>query len=114
MLGCFVFVGIIAGLMTAFLRFHIRLVSHNLTTIENLEKKGILDKLRNKSGSTEEERRNLVRHPFDVGNKENWESVFGTNKLLWALPLQLGSGKPVGDGIYWPSPKPAAEPVITL
>jgi len=72
LLACFLLVGIIAILMTAFLRFHIRLVSHNLTTIENLEKKGILDKLRNKRGSTEEERRNLVRHPFDVGNKENW------------------------------------------
>jgi len=25
------------------------------------------------------------------------------NKFLWAFPVFLGSGKPLGDGIYWPT-----------
>lgn len=25
------------------------------------------------------------------------------NKLLWPFPVFCGSGKPLGDGIYWPT-----------
>jgi hypothetical protein len=27
------------------------------------------------------------------------------NKLLWPFPVFCGSGKPLGDGIYWPTNK---------
>jgi hypothetical protein len=39
--------------------------------------------------------------PYDIGNKKNWEQVFGTNKWLYPFPMFVGSG-PVGDGIMWP------------
>eukprot|EP00347_Sterkiella_histriomuscorum_P000410 403375973 len=31
----------------------------------------------------------------------NWYQIFGTNKWLWPFPVFCGSGKPLGDGIYW-------------
>lgn len=35
--------------------------------------------------------------------KSNWEQIFGLNKWLWPFPVFCGSGKPLGDGIYWPT-----------
>ena len=58
----------------------------NKTTIENLEKKN-------------EEYLSL----FDIGAKSNWKQIFGMNKMLWPFPMFAGSGKPLGDGIYWPT-----------
>jgi hypothetical protein len=71
--------------MTFFLKFHIFLASTNKTTIENLDKKG-----------------KTYKSPYDIGPVNNWHQIFGTNKLLWPLPVFCGSGKPLGDGIYWP------------
>lgn len=77
---------IVAVLMTFFLKFHIFLASTNKTTIENLDKKG-----------------KPYRSPYDMGTVNNVYQVFGTNKWLWPFPVFCGSGKPLGDGIYWPS-----------
>jgi palmitoyltransferase len=76
----------IATLMTFFLKFHIFLASSNKTTIENLEKKG-----------------RPYQSPYDLGSVNNWYQIFGTNKWLWPFPVFCGSGKPLGDGIYWRS-----------
>ena len=76
----------IAVLMTFFLKFHLMLVSQNKTTIENLEKKGT-----------------MYKSNYDVGANINWQQVFGTNRWLWPFPVFMGSGKPLGDGIYWES-----------
>jgi palmitoyltransferase ZDHHC2/15/20 len=73
-------------LITMFLKFHLNLAVQNKTTIENLDKKG-------------EEYISL----YDIGNKSNWEQIFGMNKMLWPFPVFCGSGKPLGDGIYWPT-----------
>lgn len=78
--------GTIMVLITMFLRFHIQLALSNKTTIENLEKKN-------------EEYLSL----YDIGAKSNWEQIFGGNKMLWPFPIFAGSGKPLGDGIYWPT-----------
>ena len=32
----------------------------------------------------------------------NWGQIFGANPWLWPFPVFCGSGKPLGDGIYWP------------
>jgi palmitoyltransferase ZDHHC2/15/20 len=82
----FVMNGIIAVLMTMFLKFHIKLALNNKTTIENLE-------MKNKT----------YQSLYDIGPKRNWEQVFGINKLLWPFPVFWRSGKPLGDGIYWPT-----------
>lgn len=71
-----------------FLKFHLNLALSNKTTIENLDKKG-------------EDYQSL----YDIGAKANWEQIFGHNKLLWPFPVFCGSGKPFGDGIYWPTNK---------
>lgn len=81
MLNC-----LVGTLMTFFLKFHIYLVSNNKTTIENLDK-------------AKSQHKSL----YDVGPLHNWYQVFGTNVWMWPFPVQLGSGKPTGDGIYWPS-----------
>ncbi len=70
--------------MTCFLKFHIYLASSNKTTIENLEKKG-----------------RPYSSIYDLGAINNWYQIFGTNRWLWPFPVFLGSGKPLGDGIYW-------------
>jgi hypothetical protein len=77
---------IVAGLMTAFLKFHLMLASTNKTTIENLDKLG-----------------KPFESPYNVGNSENMKQIFGTNPLLYPFPIFCGSGKPIGDGIYWPT-----------
>ena len=82
----YMFNGIIAILMTMFLKFHIKLASENKTTIENLEKKS-----------------QNYKSIFDIGPGKNFEQIFGTNKYLWPFPIFCESGKPFGDGIYWPT-----------
>jgi palmitoyltransferase ZDHHC2/15/20 len=80
--------GTIMVLMTMFLKFHLKLALTNKTTIENLDKKG-----------------EDYLSVYDIGSGRNWEQIFGINKLLWPFPVFCGSGKPLGDGIYWPSNK---------
>jgi hypothetical protein len=70
--------------MTFFLKFHIYLMTTNKTTIENLDKKG-----------------RPYTSVYDIGPINNTYQIFGTNKLLWPFPVYCGSGKPLGDGIYW-------------
>jgi hypothetical protein len=82
----FIFNGLVGVLMTFFLKFHIYLASTNKTTIENLDKKG-----------------KAYKSLYDIGSQRNLDQIFGTNKLLWAFPVFCGSGKPLGDGIYWVS-----------
>ena len=84
--------GVIAILMTMFLRFHINLALTNKTTIENLEMKG-----------------RPFESSYDIGSKANWEQIFGKNKLLWPLPIFWDSGKPIGEGIYWKTKKSEEE-----
>ena len=79
-------------LMTMFLRLHIRLALSNKTTIENLEMKG-----------------RPYTSLYDIGPKRNWEQIFGMNRCLWPFPIFGGSGKPLGDGIYWPTNRPEEE-----
>ena len=78
--------GIIAILMTMFLKFHLRLALSNKTTIENLEMKG-----------------KTYQSAYDMSVKQNWEQVFGGNRWLWLFPVFCSSGKPLGDGISWPT-----------
>ena len=68
-----------------FLKFHIKLISSNLTTIETLDK----DLMQNKK--------------YDMGLAQNFKQVFGENKLLWFLPINLPNGYPNGDGLIWPT-----------
>lgn len=72
--------------MTFFMKFHIKLASENKTTIENLDKKG-----------------RPYTSPYDMSSANNWYQIFGINKFLWPFPIFSSSGKPLGDGIYWPN-----------
>jgi hypothetical protein len=75
---------IVCVLMTAFLRFHLKLARQNKTTIENLDKQG-----------------KPFKSIYDIGPNENWKQIFGVNPWLYPFPIFCGSGKPKGDGIYW-------------
>ena len=88
--------GTICVLMTMFLKFHINLGLTNKTTIENLDKKG----------------KDYVSM-YDVGSTLNWQQIFGQNKWLWPFPVYMGSGKPLGDGIYWPMNKAEEEKMLS-
>jgi len=69
--------------LTNFLKFHLKLVLENYTTIENLE------------------REEGAKSKFDIGRRRNWEQVFGTNPWLWWYPAHVPLSRPVGDGVRW-------------
>merc|ERR1719265_1844517 len=69
--------------LTNFIKFHVKLVLDNYTTIENLE------------------REEGAKSKFDIGERRNWEQVFGANQWLWWLPLHTQASRPIGDGVRW-------------
>ena len=81
--------GLISILMTMFLKFHLNLAMANKTTIENLEHRG-----------------KPYKSNYDISAKVNWEQIFGMNRWLWIFPVFCDSGKPIGDGITWPTNRP--------
>mmetsp|Transcript_117471 Transcript_117471/g.328871 ORF Transcript_117471/g.328871 Transcript_117471/m.328871 type:complete len:294 (+) Transcript_117471:72-953(+) len=74
---------LLLGTLTQFIKFHVKLVLDNYTTIENLER--------------EED----AKSKFDIGRRRNLEQVFGENRWLWGLPLHTQASRPVGDGVRW-------------
>jgi hypothetical protein len=38
-----------------------------------------------------------------MGPYYNWVQVFGKVPWLWLIPTTKWSGKPVGDGVVWPT-----------
>lgn len=69
--------------LTNFIKFHVRLVMENYTTIENLE------------------REEGAKSKFDIGHRRNCEQVFGTNPYLWWCPTHTQASRPIGDGVRW-------------
>ncbi|CAE8615802.1 unnamed protein product, partial [Polarella glacialis] len=69
--------------LTNFIKFHMKLVLENYTTIENLE------------------REEGAKSKFDIGKRRNWEQVFGSNPWMWWLPLHTQASRPIGDGVRW-------------
>lgn len=59
---------------------------NNVTTIENLDA---------------ERKKVPVTKEYNFNMYQNWISVFGKNKILWFIPLNLDSGKPEGDGVVF-------------
>eukprot|EP00747_Dinoflagellata_sp_TGD_P066270 gnl/TRDRNA2_/TRDRNA2_154729_c0_seq3.p1 gnl/TRDRNA2_/TRDRNA2_154729_c0~~gnl/TRDRNA2_/TRDRNA2_154729_c0_seq3.p1 ORF type:complete len:300 (-),score=49.20 gnl/TRDRNA2_/TRDRNA2_154729_c0_seq3:927-1826(-) len=74
---------LLACTLTNFIKFHVKLVLENYTTIENLER--------------EED----AKSKFDIGRRRNWEQVFGATWYLWGLPMHTQASRPVGDGVRW-------------
>lgn len=69
--------------LTNFIKFHMKLVLENYTTIENLE------------------REEGAKSKFDIGRRRNWEQVFGSNAWMWWLPMHTQASRPIGDGVRW-------------
>jgi len=69
--------------LTNFIKFHMKLVLENYTTIENLE------------------REEGAKSKFDIGRRRNWEQVFGANPSLWWMPMHSQASRPIGDGVRW-------------
>lgn len=69
--------------LTNFIKFHLKLVCENYTTIENLE------------------REEGAKSKFDIGRRRNWEQVFGANWTLWWWPMHTQASRPIGDGVRW-------------
>jgi len=79
----FAFCLLLLATLTNFIKFHIKLVLENYTTIENLE------------------REEGARSKFDIGRRRNWEQVFGSNSMLWWWPMHTQASRPIGDGVRW-------------
>eukprot|EP00448_Togula_jolla_P009833 CAMPEP_0170601336 /NCGR_PEP_ID=MMETSP0224-20130122/17805_1 /TAXON_ID=285029 /ORGANISM="Togula jolla, Strain CCCM 725" /LENGTH=230 /DNA_ID=CAMNT_0010926105 /DNA_START=293 /DNA_END=985 /DNA_ORIENTATION=+ len=79
----FVLSGLLVCTLTNFIKFHMKLVLENYTTIENLE------------------REEGAKSKFDIGRRRNWEQVFGSNVWLWWCPMHMQSSRPDGDGVRW-------------
>jgi palmitoyltransferase len=69
--------------LTNFVKFHVKLVLDNFTTIENLE------------------REEGQKSKFNIGERRNWEQVFGANQWLWWFPFHTPTSRPIGDGVRW-------------
>lgn len=69
--------------LTNFIKFHLKLVLDNYTTIENLE------------------REEGAKSKFDIGSRRNWEQVFGAAQWLWWFPAHIQASRPIGDGVRW-------------
>ena len=67
-----------------FFKFHIKLVLNNSTTIESLDVEHKKD-----------------NDKFNIGARQNWEQVFGSEPLLWLIPIPTKRGRPDGDGLTW-------------
>ncbi|KAL7066948.1 DHHC zinc finger domain-containing protein [Cryptosporidium serpentis] len=80
--SCFCIVLLI--IMIPFLLFHAIITSKNQTTIEFCEKRG---------------KEKLQNFTYDRGCFKNYQSIFGTNPLLWFFPV----GLPQGDGLFFPT-----------
>lgn len=39
-----------------------------------------------------------MQYSYDMGREWNWNFVFGKNKFFWFLPVDYGTGGPIGDG----------------
>ena len=63
--------------------FRATLIEKNMTTLEQLDEK----------------RGNIATVSYDMGSDFNWRFVLGANKALWWLPIDTGSGAPMGDGV---------------
>jgi len=74
---------LLGATLTNFMKFHMKLISENFTTIENLE------------------REENQKSRYDLGVRRNWEQVFGTNVSAWWIPFHTASSRPVGDGVRW-------------
>ena len=75
---------VITFLFGKFVIYHIKLVLNNSSTIESLDTEN-KDKYKK----------------FCLSKKDNFEQVFGKNKLYWFLPVNIEQAKPVGDGLLW-------------
>ena len=81
---CYLAVFIFSIIITMFLKFHIKLVLTNSTTIESLD--------------TDHKKEN---QKFNLSQRENWEQVFGSDPLFWFFPIPTKRGRPEGDGLTW-------------
>ena len=81
---CYLVIVIFTFIIIIFFKFHINMVLKNSTTIESLDKEHAIE-----------------NEKFNIGRKENWNQVFGTNKLFWFLPYVDKRGAPDGDGLNW-------------
>ena len=68
--------------LSKFTVFHLQLLLKNSTTIESLE--------------------NSYNGKYSLSVSKNLSQVFGNFYILWAFPVFLKPGKPLGDGINWP------------
>ena len=81
---CYIAVFIFSIIITMFFKFHIKLVLTNSTTIESLD--------------VEHKKEN---EKFNIGARQNWEQVFGSDVFFWFFPFPTKRGRPEGDGLTW-------------
>ena len=84
-------------IITLFLKFHLQLVLDNSTTIESLDQEHKNDNAK-----------------FNIGKRQNWEQVFGTEPLLWFFPFPTKRGRPEGDGLTWKTKEPTGDSGIKV
>jgi palmitoyltransferase len=81
---CYIAVFIFSIIITMFFKFHVKLVLNNSTTIESLDVEHKKD-----------------NDKFNIGQRQNFEQVFGSDPLLWFIPIPTKRGRPEGDGLTW-------------
>ena len=80
---CF-FIWLVFYIPYRIIKFFVKLILENKTTIETLDHKG-----------------KEFKSKFDKGKWDNYYEVMGMSKVLWFFPLKRYYGKPKGNGIEW-------------
>eukprot|EP01090_Pellita_catalonica_P002419 TRINITY_DN12000_c0_g1_i1.p1 TRINITY_DN12000_c0_g1~~TRINITY_DN12000_c0_g1_i1.p1 ORF type:complete len:343 (-),score=23.63 TRINITY_DN12000_c0_g1_i1:36-1064(-) len=75
--------------LASFAGMHYNLALKNLTTLEAMDS-GSRKPIRTQSRRSNPRITSI--HPYDLGNRKNFEQVFGKRILLWPLPLQATQG----------------------
>ncbi|KAI9317739.1 DHHC palmitoyltransferase-domain-containing protein [Dichotomocladium elegans] len=88
--------GIFGLFLIPFTLFHTRQLLKNRTTIEFYEKSSF--KLGRGRNGRVDVMRNKHFNPWDMGTRQNFVQVMGTNPLKWFLPV----GRPSGNGSAFP------------
>ena len=72
-------------IITGFFCFHLWLINNQYTTIEYCEKRSTDSAFK-------------VMSPYNLGVYRNFQSILGTNPLLWALPVRRNLE---GEGLFF-------------
>mmetsp|Transcript_32888 Transcript_32888/g.40398 ORF Transcript_32888/g.40398 Transcript_32888/m.40398 type:complete len:324 (-) Transcript_32888:256-1227(-) len=83
-----IFAALLGAVMSAFMVFHLWLLTNAYTTIEYCEKRLAPEKVKGTGDFSVNKL--YATSPYNVGWYKNWKAVLGPNPVLWLIPTRYG------------------------